>query len=114
MLKPFKIAPGTTRSGAAVFKGYAVIGFEEAFERYLDGANADSGGQPTSQPLHRYNPQKSAKNSDNEPLHAKPPVTDRRPENPRKSAGCNSVTGKSWEPPQRSDEATQNGWEGGL
>ena len=105
MLKPFKIAPGTTRSGAAVFKGYAVMAFEEAFERYLDSADTDSGGQPTSQPLHRYNPQKSAKNSDNEPLHAESPVTDRKPENPRQSAGCNSVTGKSWEPPSKRDEA---------
>ena len=91
MLKPFKVLPGTTRAGAAVFKGYAVAAFADAFDRYLDGIDAASGGQPASYPLHRYNPQKSAKNADTEPLHAPSPVTVQTPEKRQSPAACNGV-----------------------
>jgi hypothetical protein len=111
MLRPFRITPNTIRAGATTAKGYPLAVFAEAFRRYLDD---ESGGPPESQPSHRHNPQKSAKNSDHEPSHAQPHVTGRKPENPRQSAGCDGVTVDSWETPERSDEAAKNGWEGAV
>ena len=111
MLRPFKITPNTIRAGATTAKGYPLAAFAEAFRRYLDD---DQGGEPTSKPSHRHNPQKSAKNSDHEPSHAKTHVTVRKRENPRQSAACDGVTVENGETPERRDEAPQNGWESGL
>ncbi len=81
-LKPLGIKPRQQRDGADPIRGYSLEDFEKAFSRYL----------PQSNPLHRYNPQKTAKNSEPDPLQAEPCVTGWNPSKPAENLDCNGVT----------------------
>jgi hypothetical protein len=64
LLKAYKIAPRTIRTGDQISKGYKRKAFKEAWKRYLPQ-------QGDFDPAHRYSPANAPASKDSHPLHAR-------------------------------------------
>ena len=93
LLKPFRIEPRKIRFDPKPLQGYEARHFEDAFARYLP-----------SEPEHRNNPQKTAKNQHIEPEHPSEPVPVRTTRNPAENRQCSGVPDENPENPRNPAE----------
>jgi putative DNA primase/helicase len=84
LLKPLKIVPENIRIDDKVLKGYLSERFEEAFSRYLDP-------EGSSEPLHRYNLDKTSTSEHFQTATAEADVADRKCVKPYNGRPCSGV-----------------------
>ena len=84
MLKPLGIAPQNIRVGDKVAKGYAFRHFEDAFSRYLPDEGA-------SEPLHRYNADKTGTSDIFQTATSEADVADGKCEKSANDGPCSGV-----------------------
>jgi hypothetical protein len=104
LLRPFEVRPGSKREGKDTFKGYERGAFAEPWRRYLDDPKEEGGSEPS----HRHNPQKTAKNGAWQPSQGFDGVTAPEPQKPQNSAECDGVTAQGANPgPDGHDDADE-------